>query len=237
MAVKSGDAQYAAKLFDQIGDQWNQSTWQTRQIFDDRKAWAAKTAEIWDALQDAYQAVDLSERSPEGKAYQRKIATLLGSPQEGPFSQCFAQARESAPVFEVLLKIAKDGTVKRHVFFPDLVPVACMGAKLATLVFPAPPADDYWVRVSMQMIQQSRVGGPGHFSRDRRASLSRRILLRPAQAPREKRSVIEPVQSFLHARTQQLVVLDGEQVLGDEPQGLFRGHPFQAVESRQIHRT
>src|SRR6266851_1629875 len=64
-----------------------------------------------------------------------------------------------------------------------------------------------------------------------------RLLLGFAQDFRLKQSLIYAMESLGHARPQQLVVEDLEQVVHDEPDGFFRGHPLQMIEAGKIYGT
>src|SRR5690242_9084462 len=61
------------------------------------------------------------------------------------------------------------------------------------------------------------------------------LLLCSPQQPCSERALVKPVQSLRHVRSQQFVVVDRKQILGDEPDRFFRSHPMQAVKARQIY--
>src|SRR5271166_2423772 len=52
-----------------------------------------------------------------------------------------------------------------------------------------------------------------------------------------KRSFIHPVKALCHVRRQQLVMVDFQQVINDEPDWFFGGHPLPIVEARKVYRT
>src|SRR6266545_894533 len=49
-------------------------------------------------------------------------------------------------------------------------------------------------------------------------------------------ALIDAGQPFFHCRCEQRNVWDFAEIFGDEPDRLFRGHPVQMIEPRQIHR-
>src|ERR1035437_4099999 len=49
-----------------------------------------------------------------------------------------------------------------------------------------------------------------------------------------KQSVVDAMQALDHARRQQLVVMNFQQVINDEPDRLFRGHPCLIVKPCKI---
>lgn len=147
MAAKTEDFEYANRLFERIGDHWEVGPWQSREIFDDSKSFAYLMVN----MKPAYQAMVVSEKTPDGKDYQQKMAALLGTPREGPFRECFTGLQESNPNFDMVLKVARDSSVEAVMFWPMMAPHACIQEKLKSMTLPAPPADEYWVKVTMKI--------------------------------------------------------------------------------------
>jgi len=147
MAAKTEDFEYANRLFERIGDHWKIGVWQSREIFDQRKS----AAYLMVNLKLASQAITDNEKTPEGKDYQQKMATIMGTPQEGPFRECFTGPLNGYPNFNMILKVARDSSVESVMFWPPTVPDACIQEKLKSVTLASPPADEYWVRVMMKI--------------------------------------------------------------------------------------
>lgn len=147
MASKTEDFDYANRLFERIGDHWLIGTWQSREIFDQRKSFAYLMVN----MKIASQAIADSEKTPEGKDYQQKLAAIMGTPQEGPFRECFTGPQDRYLDFNIVLKVARDSSVESVMFWPPTPPDNCIQEKLRSVTLASPPADEYWVRVTMKI--------------------------------------------------------------------------------------
>jgi len=147
LATKSGDYEYANKLFERIGDHWEDGPWQTKDLFEDRKSWTYLMVN----MKPAYQAATFNEKTDEGKDYKQKMIALLGTPQEGPFRECFTEQQNDKPNFEMVMKVARNSAMESLMFWPPLGPEACIRTKMKSIDLPTPPADEYWVSVAMKI--------------------------------------------------------------------------------------
>ncbi len=69
----------------------------------------------------------------------------------------------------------------------------------------------------------------------RRDPKSDGLFFGAAQAAGAKGAVVEAVQALAHAGAQQGEMADGEEIVGDEPEGFIRGHPVLAIEASEVY--
>jgi hypothetical protein len=147
IANKFGDFEYADKLFERIGDNWDIGTWQHKELFDRDRS----NAYVMVNLKPAYQAAASNEKTEEGKDYKQKMAALLGTPQAGPFKECFTEPQDGKPNFEMVMKVARNSAMESLMFWPPFGPEGCIRTKIKAIDLPTPPADEYWVSVTMKI--------------------------------------------------------------------------------------
>jgi hypothetical protein len=149
VAIRANDNIVAQKMFDRIGDQFDLSSWGSKENFDEAKRFAKLNAEreAWRIAQE--QEAETNMRTSKGvgykKAFDKKFKNLV--------RQCVETAGADSRTFEMLVSIDKEG-IAQPVFWSRMTSVAeCVVAKLSIgsryTPFPPPPRHPYLVRADV----------------------------------------------------------------------------------------
>lgn len=103
------------------------------------------------SLTDARAAAEANLRAPEGKAYDEKLGKELTQKYVGTLRQCKQTAGKDLESFWMLLKLAKDGTVKEVLLHPQTKVGSCARESFIKDRFSPPPRPAYWVGVYLKM--------------------------------------------------------------------------------------
>jgi hypothetical protein len=91
------------------------------------------------SLSDAQAAVEANLRTPEGKAYDEKLGTEFVQSHLGAIRQCKQSADDDLRNLWILLKLEKDGTVKKVLLYPATNVGTCAREALLKDRFAPPP--------------------------------------------------------------------------------------------------
>ena len=147
MAARFGDYMTTDDLLLQIGDCWDQATWDTQEYFDKVRAWARSTAGPFKRIIEAYKAVNANVATPEGQRYDGQIAKEFSARYARTVQDC--KTGTDAPTL-LILQVGKSGGVQQMLVVPETASDACLRPKLEKANFSPPPKPEYWVRVSLK---------------------------------------------------------------------------------------
>jgi len=147
MASMSGDDDYAKALFTKIGDNWDKDTWRTRDEFVYAKS-RVEGAPLRRALAEARE----NSKTPEGHLFDETLRTALEKDYRGKLMECMKTTPDyTLPMVGLLVRLAQDGSVRQVVMAPFNAPTGCFTPQVEKARFPAPPRDDYWAVVNMDV--------------------------------------------------------------------------------------
>ncbi len=145
MAFRAGDLDYAAEIFNQIGDQWDKAVWLNHDHFTNFK-YQAEIPRIKRTMAEAKENAQTSE----GQLFSNLLGTEIEKQYHQQLLECMKkQPDKDLPVVWLLLQLSKNGSVRDVIFAAHGGPVACFRPQLEKATLPVPPKPDYWVMVRM----------------------------------------------------------------------------------------
>jgi hypothetical protein len=141
-ATRAMDRGVAAKLFMEIGEDWDKGTWGTRRYFESSRGWALSPSEqdlaVWNkVLSDS--------REPGNRSYMERIASDLKSRNAAVIKQCTEQSNGKDFTFQVILKLDKDGNAEQLPVHPSSKFSDCLAPKITMSSIAPPPHPDFLV--------------------------------------------------------------------------------------------
>ena len=142
LAVRAEDRDVAIKTFLQIGNDWREDVWHSRQYFESSKGWALapppEFMEHWAAAMTNF-------HTPIGRAYQGKIDLEFEKDVAAAVKACETGQKSSEGPFGLTLLMGKDGMLEQAKAWPPTSASACLLSKLNAHRFTAPPSGSYWI--------------------------------------------------------------------------------------------
>jgi hypothetical protein len=148
MAAKFGDYMVTDETLTQVGENWDQNTWGSREYFDKVKAWAKTSAVPFRKIIAAYQAVSVNIATPEGRKYDEVVSKEFSARYARAVRDCASSASGPAPTL-LVLQMGKSGAVQQVMVVPETASDVCLRPKLEKAAFSPPPKPEYWVRVAL----------------------------------------------------------------------------------------
>lgn len=151
MAVRENDGIVADGAFKEIGENWDEDTWGTKDFFNDNRSWAADAAEGARNNAALKREAEDNIRTPGGLQYKEKFDQNLAAFMQN----CVQKESTDTKKFEFFVRVGKNGNIE-NVLMPDPTPVAkCLfneflrSAKAKETPFPLPPTPSYWVELEL----------------------------------------------------------------------------------------
>jgi hypothetical protein len=151
MAMRFDDSVAADEAFKQIGDQWDESVWRTREYFDSSKQMAAQMGPLEARSRAQIQEATANGQTVEGAHYEKAVEEkFVNFVQE-----CTQSSDADLQKFEFMVLIDKNGTPQNS-WMPR--PTNLMGCLEKALFvaqikketpFPPPPHDSYWLKLQV----------------------------------------------------------------------------------------
>lgn len=104
------------------------------------------------SLSDARAAVEANLRTPEGKAYDERLAKEFMEKHLATMKQCKQAGDNDLESFWMLMKLDKDGAVKEVLLHPTTKMGTCARETLLKGKLSPPPRPMYWVSVYMKLV-------------------------------------------------------------------------------------
>jgi|SRR6266700_4082291 len=152
MAVQMKDTEVAEEAFERIGENWDKSVWKAQGDFYQSRGLTAIASEGAKISKIAELAVAANLNTPQGREYDATVGKEfenLGS----SIQDCVQRSGGNLPSFNLYLIIAQNGSIRRTVDVPHTFLSGCVMAKMHGFSFSAPPAPDYWVKISLNIAQ------------------------------------------------------------------------------------
>jgi hypothetical protein len=150
IAIQLQDAEVAAKTFEQIGNNWAQDSWGTREYFDRCRRWAEWKVASQRRMDQITSSVRANLETAEGKRYDGVIASEFQNKFASAVKQCIDAAGNNPANFDLFIQLTNDGVTKQMLPSSTTAFSDCLVPKLLFAGFPPPPKPDYWVRINMQ---------------------------------------------------------------------------------------
>jgi len=109
--------------------------------------WGAVAEDKPTSLTDAQAAVEANMKTPEGKAYDGQLGNDFLQKHLSEVRDCKGNAAGDFRSFWILFKLAKDGSSKEILLYPETKLGACARQSLLKDRFPSPPRADYWASI------------------------------------------------------------------------------------------
>jgi hypothetical protein len=147
MSYQAFDLNYSNSLFKQVGENWDRELWLSHDRFDSTRnmAWMNLAAMRYkEAMKNA--------RTPEGQTFAAGLSETINKNYHDKLLAC-VQATSSvrSDKLSFLMQVTTAGKAHEVVFPSPNVPDACLNLELEKGVFAAPPHDDYWVLVAVNV--------------------------------------------------------------------------------------
>jgi hypothetical protein len=150
MASMSGDQVYAQKLFLLIGENWYPFIWHTRQAFDEARRFANFSVAIIKETKNALKAADENLQTPEGRAFHALVRDMFTAKYKSVVTDCQNSfGDELSTPFDLLIQLGKSGAVEQIYSSVTSGTSNCIGLKIQSGIFPAPPKPSYWVKIGL----------------------------------------------------------------------------------------
>lgn len=152
MASMSGDQVYAQKLFQIIGEHWYPFIWHTKQAFDDARKFAKFSVAMIEETKNALRAADENSQTPEGRAFSTQIRETFATNYGQVVADCLKSfGDESSTPFDLVMQLGKNGAVEQMYASVTSGLSNCIGLRVQSGHFPAPPKTSYWVKISPEI--------------------------------------------------------------------------------------
>lgn len=100
---------------------------------------------------DAVTVAKANLRTAQGRTYDQLLSKHFERANGPVMQSCFAAVKEpDTTAFEMVFRVAKSGTVKSVLVWPETNISTCFRDALKGKAFPAPPADDYLAYMEMR---------------------------------------------------------------------------------------
>ena len=97
-------------------------------------------------------AVDANLKTSAGKQYDAEIGKQLTQQHAAAIRQCRQSSQnDGVDPFDIFLKLKADGRVDQALAYPEAPLATCTRDALAKAKFSAPPHDDYWVNIHLEL--------------------------------------------------------------------------------------
>src|SRR5260370_38561832 len=108
MAYSFGDGWAAEKVFDRIGDQWDEDIWQSSEAFESAKKWAKFVGPLLAKRHNEEEFAETNLHSAEGQHYQTVFAEMF----QTWLQPCLEQVTGRKIIyFKLLTKDSRDGPI------------------------------------------------------------------------------------------------------------------------------
>lgn len=141
-ATRAMDREVAAKLFMEIGEDWDKGTWGKRRYFESSRGWALAPSEQQLAL---WQKMFAAGAEIEDAQYTEKVTSDFKTRNSAVAKQCTEQVGGKDFIFDVILKLDKNGNAEKLPAFPASRFSDCLVSKISTKAIAPPPHPDYLV--------------------------------------------------------------------------------------------
>ena len=103
-------------------------------------------------LSVALAAVEANLKTSAGKQYDAEIGKQLSQQHVAAISECRQSSQNDglAP-FDIFLKLKADRKIDQALAYPEAPLATCTRDALAKAKFSAPPHDDYWVNIHLEL--------------------------------------------------------------------------------------
>jgi len=99
---------------------------------------------------DALAEAKVNLATDDGQSYDRALSQYLRQRNAAVLSGCFkANAQPDVTPFDMVFRLAKDGSLLDVIAWPETNISRCLGDGLKAETFPAPPRDSYWAQLRM----------------------------------------------------------------------------------------
>jgi Domain of unknown function (DUF4034) len=159
MAERFSDPPVGEKANAQIGENWDEDTWKTRNKFDNFRNWVSNYSVGQKMLVNYNKLVKANLETEEGKQYDVVAASEIPQKLGWFVEQCSSVAGDEHGSFDLLMMVHGDGVVGVTFVEPyDTKVGLCVEQKLmretmmrnSPVYLSPPPKPNYWVKVSMQ---------------------------------------------------------------------------------------
>ncbi len=142
-----GDPIYANELFERVGENWDAATWHEKKAYDQVREWAKWSAET-KAIEAALKNANDNSQTPEGRAFDKKIAQTFAANYGTTVSECLKSTGEPFLMpFDLAMQVGAKGTIEKAYVSVITSTSNCVEAKVQPGAFPVPPRPSYWVKV------------------------------------------------------------------------------------------
>jgi hypothetical protein len=150
MAGAAGDPAFAMELFDRIGENWDPAVWQNEKSFQGVRAWAKWSVQTL-TVEAAFKAANDNLQTPDGRNFDKQVAKIFAANYGDTLSECVkASGGTLLMPFDLAMRVGNSGAVEEVYASVVMDASSCVGAKVKTGTFPAPPRPSYWVKVHFQ---------------------------------------------------------------------------------------
>ena len=140
-------------MFTQMGDQWDEDTWQEYSAFEATQQWAQQMGPMVARKHAAEEPAEANLQTPEGQQYK----VTLDEKMHVMTQACKEQTPGNGDPgnYELLVKIGTGGTIEDMMGVGSNRVGFCLAEKLAEsrqsklIVFPPPPQPAYWIRFDL----------------------------------------------------------------------------------------
>lgn len=154
MATVYGDPLMASRMFERIGDQWDEEIWRTSSYFQSTREWAKQMSRAMERQRTVEDIAQANLATPQGQHYQNLIEEKLRAALPG----CVKTIGRDNGRFEILFKVKQDGSMTEMMTYGYSRVGMCVLKNAAQSpqegkppAFPAPPKPDYWVRFDLDL--------------------------------------------------------------------------------------
>ena len=152
---KDSSSMLADRVLTRIGDGWDEETWKTKQDFDQAKAWATKWAPRMALRLAQEQAAQTNIRTPDGMRYEVGFEKTYRALLQQCVRTDGSTVQEWQGKFVTLISVGTNGKFEDGSISWMGPVVMCMyrqmlaSKKDGSPMFPAPPRDQYWVKLDL----------------------------------------------------------------------------------------
>ena len=104
------------------------------------------------AYEKASQSAESNAATPEGKAFERRVAKWFGTHHAATMDSCTndVPASDLQP-FDLLLQLTLDGRIEKAITRQESSVATCVRKAMENGVIAEPPTDHYWIHISMSV--------------------------------------------------------------------------------------